>query len=132
MGLEEASSQYTSGGSRGDRGLHRGRINWHAPQAKELVESIYVNWHELPVPCTGSTMIVGGETQPCHAAYSNSFADYDSNHDGMVNVQNWVAVTLRLSVTDSTGRLGVERPGDKRRTRPDVDERLPHAADVEW
>ena len=77
MDLEDAWSHYTTGDPSEVVAYIEGGINWHISQAKELVDSIYVNWHELPVPCTGSTMVVGGETQSCHTVYSSSFADYD-------------------------------------------------------
>jgi len=89
MDLEDAFSHYTTGDPSEVVAYIEGGINWHIPQAKELVGSIYVNWHELPVPCTGSTMIVGGETRPCETVYSSSFADYDLKHDGVVNAEDW-------------------------------------------
>jgi hypothetical protein len=71
-----------------------GGINWFAPNAKGLVPNIYVNWHELPVPCSGATvatatMVVGGVTQPCTTVYSQNESDYDLDHDGMVNAFEW-------------------------------------------
>ncbi len=90
MGLEEAFTHYTTGEPSEVVAYIEGGINWHISQAKELVNSIYVNWHELPVPCTGSTMVVGGETQSCHSVYTSSIADYDVNHDGTVNAEDWV------------------------------------------
>jgi hypothetical protein len=89
MDFEDAFSHFTSGNSSEVIAYIEGGINWHISQAKELVDSIYVNWHELPVPCTGSTMVVGGETKPCKTIYTNSFADYDVNHDGVVNAEDW-------------------------------------------
>ena len=47
-----------------------GGINWHLGDASTLAGDVYVNWHEAPVPCTGTsvataTMVVGGVTQAC-------------------------------------------------------------------
>jgi len=57
MNFEEGFSHYTTGNAHEIVAYIEGGINWHLPQSKELVNSIYVNWHELPVPCTGSTMV---------------------------------------------------------------------------
>ena len=89
MDFEDAFSHYTTGDSRELVAYIEGGINWHIPQAKELVGSIYVNWHELPVPCKGSTMVVGGVSKTCETVYSKSFADYDVHHDGVVNAEDW-------------------------------------------
>jgi hypothetical protein len=65
MDFENAFSHCTTGDPREIVAYIEGGINWHIPQAKELVDSIYVNWHELPVPCKGETMVVKGVTEPC-------------------------------------------------------------------
>ncbi len=107
MDLEDAWSHYTTGDPTEVISYIEGGINWHNSQAKELVNNIYVNWHELPVPCTGSTMIVGGESQPCTRVYTSSFADYDLNHDGVVNIQDW-ANDPRVSDSNANGYLDPE------------------------
>jgi hypothetical protein len=94
MDLEDAWSHYTRGDPREIVAYIEGGINWHLPQAKELADSVYVNWHELPVPCMGptlaeATMVVGGVTRPCELVYTNSFADYDVHHEGVVNASDW-------------------------------------------
>jgi hypothetical protein len=94
MDLEEAYSHYTSGNPEEIVAYVEGGINWHIAQAKELVDSIYVNWREVPVPCKGptvaeATMVVDGVSEPCHTVYSKDFADYDVKHNGIVNVQDW-------------------------------------------
>src|SRR5579875_365093 len=107
MGFEEAFSHYTTGDPQEVVAYIEGGINWHIAKAKELVDSIYVNWHELPVPCTGSTMIVGGVTRPCELLYTDTLADYDVNHDGVVNVQDW-ANDPRVHDTNGNGYLDPE------------------------
>jgi hypothetical protein len=107
MDLEDAFSHYTSGDPHEVIAYIEGGINWHIAQAKELVGRIYVNWHELPVPCTGSTMVVGGETRPCETLYSKSEADYDVNHDGVVNAEDW-ANDPRVSDANGNGYIDPE------------------------
>jgi hypothetical protein len=100
MDLEDAFSHYTTGSPSEVVAYVEGGINWHSSRAKELVGRIYVNWHELPVPCTGSTMVVNGQTRPCETLYSKSETDYDVNHDGFVNAEDWGSDPR---VTDSNG-----------------------------
>jgi hypothetical protein len=112
MGLEEAFSHYTTGNPEEVVAYIEGGVNWHVPIAKGFVNNIYVNWHETPVPCTGptvaeATMVVGGVTQKCATVYSNSFADYDVNHDGVVNVQDW-ANDPRVHEVSGAGYLNPE------------------------
>jgi hypothetical protein len=89
MDFEDAFSHYTTGDPHELVAYIEGGINWHIPQAKELVGSIYVNWHELPVPCKGSTMVLEGVTEPCHTVYSDNEANYDVKQDGVVNAEDW-------------------------------------------
>jgi hypothetical protein len=89
MDLQDAWSHYTTGDPNVVLSYVEGGINWHLSQAHQLVDSIYVNWRELPVPCNGSTMVVGGVTRPCSRVYTDSVADYDVDHDGAVNVEDW-------------------------------------------
>jgi hypothetical protein len=107
MDLEDAWSHYTTGDPRELVAYIEGGINWHLAKAKELVDSIYVNWHELPVPCTGSTMVVGTQTRACELVYSNSVADYDLGHDGVVNVEDW-ANDPRVHDANGNGYLDPE------------------------
>jgi hypothetical protein len=107
MDFEDAFSHYTSGDPQEIVAYIEGGINWHLAKAKELVDNIYVNWHELPVPCTGLTMVVGGETRPCELLYSNSFTDYDVDHDGVVNVEDW-ANDPRVHDSNGNGYLDPE------------------------
>ncbi len=112
MDLEDAYSHYTSGNPEEIVAYIEGGINWHDSQAHEYVNSIYVNWHETPVPCKGATVaeatvVVGGVSEPCHTVYSKSFADYDVNHDGVVNVQDW-AEDPRVHEVSGSGYLDPE------------------------
>jgi hypothetical protein len=107
MNFEEAFSHYTTGDPHEVLAYIEGGINWHLSQAKELVDSIYVNWHELPVPCTGSTMVVGGVSESCHTVYSSSEADYDVNHDGVVNAEDW-ANDSRVHDSNGNGYIDPE------------------------
>jgi hypothetical protein len=107
MGFEEAFSRYGSGDPRELVAYIEGGINWHLDKAKQLVDSIYVNWHELPVPCEGTTMIVGGVTRPCELVYTNSLADYDVNGDGVANVEDW-ARDPRVHDANGNGYLDPE------------------------
>jgi hypothetical protein len=66
-----------------------GGINWHGPGIQELADHSYINWRDVPVPCTGDTMVVSGRTEPCHIVYTDQIADYDILHQGYVNVEEW-------------------------------------------
>jgi hypothetical protein len=107
MDVEEAWSHFTTGNPETVVAYIEGGVNWHVPQARELVDSIYVNWRALPVPCEGSTMAVAGHPQPCHTVFSHSFADYDVNHDGVVNVEDWNA-DPRVHDSNGNGYLDPE------------------------
>jgi len=107
MNFEEGFSHYTTGNAHEIVAYIEGGINWHLPQSKELVNSIYVNWHELPVPCTGSTMVVGGVTRPCELVYTNSVADYDIHHAGVVDASDW-AEDPRVHDSNGNGYIDPE------------------------
>ena len=80
-----------------------GGINWYGPNASALADSVYVNWHETPVPCKGATvstatMVVGGVTEACSTYYSSNEDDYDTVHpdclqhnDCDVTAANWAS-----------------------------------------
>ncbi len=57
-----------------------GGINWHAGDIVDLVDKVYVNWRELPVPCTGL---------PCRTRHGSSAHDYDLNGDGVVSASDY-------------------------------------------
>ncbi len=90
-----------------------GGINWHLGDAATLANSVYVNWHALPVPCSGTTvanatMVVNGTTQPCATVYSSNRADYTPDGSGIVNAAQWAHDPR---VHDSNGN-GVIDPED--------------------
>ncbi|MCL4448259.1 MAG: hypothetical protein M1483_05650 [Actinobacteria bacterium] len=94
MNLTAAWSRFTTGSSHILIAYIEGGINWHLGEAKSLVNNIYVNWHELPVPCVGETvstavMTVNGKRENCSLVYSNNFANYDLDHDGVINANEW-------------------------------------------
>ncbi len=76
-----------------------GGINWHLAEAAQLVNHIYVNWRQLPIPCSGKTLasatmvIVGANgqstTESCHLAWSSNAANYDPNGSGVINAAQW-------------------------------------------
>jgi hypothetical protein len=107
MDLQDAWSHYTTGDPNVVLSYIEGGINWHLSQAKQLVDSIYVNWHETPVPCDGSNMVVGGVTKPCAKVYSSAPSDYDVNHDGAVNIEDW-ANDPRVHDSNGNGYLDPE------------------------
>lgn len=94
MDTEQACPTYTTGEPQVVVAYVEGGINWHLAEARQLVDHIYVNWHEAPVPCTGpspatATMTVDGAVEPCRTLYSGSSADYDLDHDGVVDAGEW-------------------------------------------
>lgn len=80
MNVEAAQSQFTTGAPDMLVAYVEGGINWYGSNASRLADSVYVNWHELPVPCTGSMMSIGGVSQPCSTVYSSNEDDYDLAH----------------------------------------------------
>ena len=96
MNIEAALAQFTTGSPDVLVAYVEGGVNWYGSNATELAGSVYVNWHELPVPCSGSSMIVGGKTETCHKYYSADEADYDltdpncvTNADCHVTASDW-------------------------------------------
>lgn len=89
-----------------------GGVNWHLPEAAQLVDHIYVNWHETPVPCSGATaadatMRIGGQQEPCRTAYSNDAADYDVDGSGVINARQWQG-DPRVSDSNHNGYIDPE------------------------
>jgi hypothetical protein len=80
MSVDRAWSQYSTGRPDTVLAYVEGGINWHAGDVVDLADKVYVNWHELPVPCTGS---------PCVTRYGHSAADYDVDHDGTVSASDY-------------------------------------------
>ncbi|TML42118.1 MAG: hypothetical protein E6G27_05490 [Actinobacteria bacterium] len=55
-------------------------IEWNTP---ELVNKIWLNWRELPLPCAGAT------AASCPRTYGSDWKQYDANHDGVFNIQDY-------------------------------------------
>src|SRR5580658_2903226 len=55
MNVDAAQSDFTEGDPRVIVAYIEGGINWYdqGTQAQNLADSVYVNWHETPVPCSG-------------------------------------------------------------------------------
>ena len=74
MATEQACANFTQGDPRVVVAYVEGGINW--AQAAGIVNHIYVNWKELPIPCVGSTVTtavmptLGGI--PCAPAWSDN------------------------------------------------------------
>ncbi len=90
-----------------------GGINWFDSGAEDLADSVYVNWHDTPVPCDGATvatatMTLNGKTVPCATAYSSHESDYDTNGDGEITVQDWAQDPRVNQDADGAGYLNPE------------------------
>jgi len=99
MNLEAAWATYTTGDPSVLVAYIEGGINWRDSDAAQLVTNIYVNWHEIPVPCFD---------QPCQTVYSQNRSDYDTNADGLVNAADWAGDPR---TTDGNGN-GILDPED--------------------
>ncbi len=113
MDLEEAYSHYSSGNPQEVVAYIEGGINYHISKGRELADSIYVNWHELPVPCQGATvaeatMVYEGVLEKCRTVYSGNSANYDVKHTGVINVQQWEGDPRVNPDADGTGFLNAE------------------------
>ncbi len=94
MNLAQAFRQYTTGSPNVVVAYIEGGMNWQMSGAQTISDHMYLNWHNLPVPCTGTTlssatMVINGKTEPCHLYYSNNIANYDIDHDGVVRASEW-------------------------------------------
>ncbi|HVA61875.1 MAG TPA: hypothetical protein VNG13_15270 [Mycobacteriales bacterium] len=90
MSIDKAWHSYTTGDPRIVMAYIEGGVNWYDRGAFDLRNKVFVNEKELPIPCTGSTMVVAGVSGPCRTAWSANQADYDVNHDGVVNIEDYV------------------------------------------
>src|SRR5947209_13369226 len=70
-------------------------ILWNTP---ELANKVHLNMGELPIPCTTST---------CTTSRGSSLQDYDVNHDGVFNVQDY-AHDPRVTDRSNNGMLDPE------------------------
>jgi hypothetical protein len=91
-----------------------GGVNWHESGGGEtdLADAMWINWHDTPVPCVGSTvasatMTLNGKTVPCATAYSTHRSDYDINDAGDVTVADW-AHDPRVKDANGNGFLDPE------------------------
>ncbi len=75
-----------------------GGVNWHGEGLIDLVNKVYVNWRELPVPCTAA---------PCTTRFASSESSYDRNHDGVVNAADW-ALDPRVGDRNGNGLIDPE------------------------
>ena len=98
MWVDRAWRDFTTGRPDTVIAYVEGGINWHDGSAADLVNKVYLNRGELPVPCTGS---------PCTTTYGATFAAYDVNHDGVFNVQDYVN-DPRVSDRNHNGYLDPE------------------------
>ena len=94
MNLAQAFRQYTTGSPNVVVAYIEGGMNWQMQGAQTISDHMYLNWHNLPVPCTGTTlssatMVINGKTEACHLYYSNNIANYDIDHDGVVRADEW-------------------------------------------
>ena len=101
MSIDKAWAKYSIGDPHTVIAYVEGGINWHhgAGDDAELADKVYLNWRELPVPCTGA---------PCTLRGGHSETDYDVNHDGVFNAADY---GHDPRVTDSNGN-GVIDPED--------------------
>ncbi|MBV9284274.1 MAG: hypothetical protein JO176_06645, partial [Acidimicrobiia bacterium] len=72
-------------------------IEWRTP---ELANKIHLNMGELPVPCVG-------DISSCTTHYGGTLQDYDVNHDGVFNVQDY-AKDPRVTDRNKNGILDPE------------------------
>jgi hypothetical protein len=91
MWVDRAWRDYTAGTPDTVIAYVEGGINWHDASALDLVNKVYLNRGELPVPCAGS---------PCTTRFGATLADYDVNHDGAFNVRDYAGDPR---VTDQNG-----------------------------
>lgn len=79
MSLDTAFKDYSTGDPRVVIAYVEGGINWHLDQAKDLVNKVWLNTGELPLPEDAQ-----GHTDPGAPQHG-----YDLNGDGVVNVQDY-------------------------------------------
>src|SRR5438477_5130285 len=99
MSIDRAWRDYTTGRPDSVIAYVEGGINWHAGDAAELANRVFLNKGELPRPCAGS---------PCATVFGGPDSAYDLNGNGTFNVADY-ATDPR--VADWNGN-GVRDPED--------------------
>jgi hypothetical protein len=89
MNVDAAHADFTTGDPNVVVAYVEGGINWRGSNAVTLAEASYINWHDTPVPCSGTTMVVGGTTETCHTVYSTNESDYEIGGNTSVTVADW-------------------------------------------
>ncbi|MGO9912145.1 MAG: hypothetical protein ACLPQS_13435 [Acidimicrobiales bacterium] len=89
MNVDAAHAKFTTGDPNVVVAYVEGGVNWRGSNAQTLAGASYINWHDTPVPCSGSTMVVGGTTEGCHTVYSSSESDYEVDGNTSVTVADW-------------------------------------------
>jgi len=113
----DAAQSYLAGGADGVTphvvvAYIEGGVNWHDSSSEDLANSMWINWHDTPVPCVGATvatatMTLNGLTVSCATAYSTDRSDYDVNQDGEITVADW-ANDPRVKDANGNGFLDPE------------------------
>ena len=80
MSIDRAWRDYTTGRPDTVIAYVEGGINWHAGDATELANRVYLNKGELPRPCAGS---------PCATVFGGPLSAYDLNGNGTFNVADY-------------------------------------------
>ncbi|MHB2024403.1 MAG: hypothetical protein ACYCO3_13930, partial [Mycobacteriales bacterium] len=112
MSVDKAWSQFTTGDPRVVMAYVEGGINWFDPAVKDLVDNVYVNFKELPIPCRGKTlatavMTLDGHTTACRPAWSANPSAYEDLTAGVVNVSDY-AEDPRVHDANHNGYLDPE------------------------
>ncbi|MGO9197669.1 MAG: hypothetical protein ACLQK4_11175 [Acidimicrobiales bacterium] len=94
MNVDAAQKDFTTGDPDVVVAYVEGGINWRRSNAAALAGASYINWHDTPVPCSGSTvktatMGLGGKTTACHTEYSSNESDYEIDGNKSVTVADW-------------------------------------------
>jgi hypothetical protein len=91
-----------------------GGVNWQESGggAASLANAMFINWHDTPVPCAGTTvatatMTLNGRTVACRTAYSKHISDYETAGGDDVTVADW-ANDPRVTDANGNGFLDPE------------------------
>jgi hypothetical protein len=114
----DAAQSYLAGGTGATPHIEvayvEGGVNWQESggRAVSLADAMYINWHDTPVPCVGSTvatstMTLNGKTVACATAYSTHVSDYETAGGDDVTVADW-AHDPRVTDANGNGFLDPE------------------------